>query len=172
MEDSPAHSIGEFPGDKQVRYNEGIFVGYRYFSTYNIKPQFVFGHGLSYTTFKYDDIKVDISEENEELNAKVTFKVSNTGNKEGSEVVQLYINDYESSLKRPALELKGFEKISLLPGEEKEVIINLNKKSFAFYSEDENSWIVEPGKFNILVGASCTDIRLRDFINVQSKYKF
>lgn len=172
LEDSPAHSIGEFPGDKQVRYNEGIFVGYRYFSTYNIKPQFVFGHGLSYTTFKYDDIKVDISEENEELNAKVTFKVSNTGNKEGSEVVQLYINDYESSLKRPALELKGFEKISLLPGEEKEVIINLNKKSFAFYSEDEKSWIVEPGKFNILVGASCTDIRLRDFINVQSKYKF
>ncbi|WP_302579471.1 beta-glucosidase [Clostridium saudiense] len=172
LEDSPAHSIGEFPGKAQVRYDEGIFVGYRYFSTYDVEPQFVFGHGLSYTEFRYNDIKVNLAEENEKINATVKFKVTNIGEKEGAEVAQVYVNDVESSVKRPVIELKGFEKVRLMPGESKEVTINLDKKSFAFYSDEENSWIVEDGKFNILIGSSSTDIRLEESINIKSKYKF
>ena len=172
LEDSPAHSIGEFPGKAQVRYDEGIFVGYRYFSTYDVEPQFVFGHGLSYTEFRYNDIKVNLTEENEKINATVKFKVTNIGEKEGAEVAQVYVNDVESSVKRPVIELRGFEKVRLMPGESKEVTINLDKKSFAFYSDEENSWIVEDGKFNILIGSSSTDIRLEESINIKSKYKF
>ena len=172
LEDSPAHSIGEFPGKAQVRYDEGIFVGYRYFSTYDVEPQFVFGHGLSYTEFRYNDIKVNLTEENEKINATVKFKVTNIGEKEGAEVAQVYVNDVESSVKRPVIELKGFEKVRLMPGESKEVTINLDKKSFAFYSDEENSWIVEDGKFNILIGSSSTDIRLEESTNIKSKYKF
>lgn len=172
LEDSPAHSIGEFPGKAQVRYDEGIFVGYRYFSTYDVEPQFVFGHGLSYAEFRYNDIKVNLTEENEKINATVKFKVTNIGEKEGAEVAQVYVNDVESSVKRPVIELKGFEKVRLMPCESKEVTINLDKKSFAFYSDEENSWIVEDGKFNILIGSSSTDIRLEESINIKSKYKF
>lgn len=172
LEDSPAHSIGEFPGGKQVRYDEGIFVGYRYFVSNDVEPQFAFGHGLSYTKFKYDDIKVSINEEKDEVSVKVSFKLTNTGDRKGAEIAQLYINDVESSLKRPILELKGFEKVSLLPGESKEITINLDKKSFAFYSEDEKSWIVEPGKFNILVGTSCAKINLEKIVDIKTKYKF
>ena len=98
LEDSPAHSIGEFPGKAQVRYDEGIFVGYRYFSTYDVEPQFVFGHGLSYAEFRYNDIKVNLTEENEKINATVKFKVTNIGEKEGAEVAQVYVNDVESSV--------------------------------------------------------------------------
>lgn len=172
LEDSPAHSIGEFPGEAQVRYDEGIFVGYRYFSTYDVEPQFVFGHGLSYTQFQYDDIKVNLTEENEKINATVKFKITNIGEKEGAEVAQVYVNDVESSVKRPVIELKGFEKVKLMPGESKEVIVKLDKKSFAFYSDEENAWIVEEGKFNILIGSSSSDIRLEEAINIKSKYKF
>ena len=172
LEDSPAHSIGEFPGEAQVRYDEGIFVGYRYFSTYDVEPQFVFGHGLSYTKFQYDDIEVNLTEENDEINATVKFKVTNIGEKEGAEVAQIYVNDVECSEKRPLIELKGFEKIRLLPGESKEVTVKLDKKSFAFYSDEENSWVVEEGKFNILIGSSSSDIKLEESINIKSKYKF
>ena len=172
LEDSPAHSIGEFPGSEQVRYDEGIFVGYRYFASYDVEPQFVFGHGLSYTEFKYEDISIDIVEEDNEINAKVSFKLTNIGDKKGSEIAQLYVSDVKSSLKRPALELKGFEKIYLLSGESKKVTIDLNKKAFAFYSEEEKAWIVEPGEFNILIGASCVKINLEKGININKKYKF
>lgn len=172
LEDSPAHSIGEFPGGEKVRYDEGIFVGYRHFASNNVEPQFAFGHGLSYTEFKYDDIRVNVIEENDEINTEVSFKLTNIGNRKGSEIAQLYVNDVEASLKRPTLELKGFEKISLLPGESKIINIRLDKKAFAFYSEDEKSWIVEPGDFNILIGSSCIKINLEECINIKSKYKF
>ena len=172
LEDSPAHSIGEFPGGKQVRYDEGIFVGYRHFVSNNVEPQFAFGHGLSYTEFKYDDIRVNLIEENDEINAEISFNLTNIGNRKGAEIAQLYVNDVEASLKRPNLELKGFEKVSLLTGESKKVTIKLDKKAFAFYSESEKSWIVEPGKFNIFVGSSCIKINLEESINIKSKYKF
>lgn len=172
LEDSPAHCLGEFPGKEKVRYDEDIFVGYRYFSTYDVEPLFAFGHGLSYTTFKYNDLKVEVNELEDDVNIKVSLKLTNTGEVSGSEVVQVYINDEKSSVKRPNIELKGFEKIHLNPKETKIVNINLNKKDFAFYNEDKNAWTLESGKFNILVGSSSDNILLKESINLEKDYKF
>lgn len=172
LEDSPAHCLGEFPGGDKVRYDEDIFVGYRYFSSYNVEPLFAFGHGLSYTTFKYNDLKVEVKELDDDVNIKVSLKLTNTGEVSGAEVVQVYINDEEASVKRPNMELKGFEKINLNPKETKTVNINLNKKDFAFYNEEQKAWILESGKFNILVGSSSDNILLKESISLEKEYKF
>lgn len=172
LEDSPAHSLGEFPGTDKVRYDEDIFVGYRYFSSYNVKPLFAFGHGLSYTNFKYDDLNVEVNELEDDVNVTVSLKLTNVGEVAGAEVVQVYINDEEASVKRPNIELKGFEKIHLDPKESKIVKINLNKKDFAFYNEEQKAWTLESGKFNILVGSSSDNILLKENINLEKDYKF
>lgn len=172
LEDSPAHCLGEFPGTDKVRYDEGIFVGYRYFETYNIEPTFAFGHGLSYTSFAYDNLKVTVNEEENNIEVNVSIDVTNTGEVKGAEVVQVYVNDVQASEERPVIELKGFEKISLEPKETKQVNITLNKNAFAFYKEAINSWIVEKGEFNILVGSSSKDIRVKKSIEIKNQYKF
>ena len=172
LEDCPAHKIGEFPGGKKVKYSEGVFVGYRYFSSYDIEPLFCFGHGLSYTTFKYEDLKVSVVENEEDINLSLIFKISNCGQKAGGEVVQIYINDVEASVKRPKIELKGFSKILLEANESKEVQIKLDKKALAYYSIEESKWIAESGKFNILVGSSSNDIKLKYELYMKSTYKF
>lgn len=172
LEDSPAHSLGEFPGGEKVRYDEDIFVGYRYFSTYDVKPLFAFGHGLSYTEFKYDNLKVEINEIENDIDVTVALELTNVGKAKGSEVVQLYINDVEATLKRPNMELKGFEKIKLEVNETKTVKIHLNKKDFAFYNEEKKAWTVESGRFNILVGSSSENILLKEEINLERDYEF
>ena len=172
LEDSPAHCLGEFPGGEKVRYDEDIFVGYRYFSSYNVKPLFAFGHGLSYTNFKYDDLKVEVNELKDDVNVTISLKLTNVGEVAGSEVVQVYINDEEASVKRPNIELKGFEKIYLDSKETKIVKISLNKKDFAFYNEEQKAWTLESGKFNILVGSSSDNILLKENINLEKNYKF
>ncbi|BCZ44163.1 glycosyl hydrolase [Clostridium gelidum] len=172
LEDSPAHKIGEFPGSETVKYTEGIYVGYRYFSSYDVEPLFCFGHGLSYTEFKYDDLNISINEELENIDISVKFEVTNVGDKTGLEVTQLYVSDLEASVERPKIELKGFDKVYLEAGETKEVEIKLDKKAFAFYCVDDKKWTVEEGKFEILIGSSSNDIRLQSEINVGSSYKF
>lgn len=172
LEDSPAHSLGEFPGGEKVRYDEDIFVGYRYFSTYDVKPLFAFGHGLSYTDFKYDNLKVEVNELENDIDVTVSLELTNVGKMKGSEVVELYINDVESTLKRPNIELKGFEKINLEVNETKTVKIHLNKKDFAFYNEEKKAWTVESGRFNILVGSSSDNILLKEEINLERDYEF
>lgn len=172
LEDSPAHSLGEFPGDKKVRYDEDVFVGYRYFSSFHVKPLFAFGHGLSYTDFKYDNLKIEVNELENDINVAVSLEVTNTGKLPGAEVVELYINDVEASVRRPAIELKGFEKIHLDVNETKTVKINLNKKDFAFYNEKNKNWIVESGRFNILVGSSSDNILLKEELNIERDYEF
>lgn len=172
LEDSPAHYLGEFPGGEKVRYDEDIFVGYRYFSSYDVKPLFSFGHGLSYTNFKYDDLKIELNELDDDVNVTVSLKLTNVGEVAGSEIVQLYINDVEASVKRPNIELKGFEKIHLEPKETKIVKFNLNKKDFAFYNEEIKSWTLESGKFNILVGSSSYNISLIEEVNLEKDYQF
>lgn len=172
LEDSPAHKIGEFPGGKTVKYTEGIFVGYRYFSSYDVKPLFCFGHGLSYTDFKYEALDILINEVPEDTDISVKFKVTNAGDKDGAEVPQIYVRDLEASVERPKLELKGFDKVYLKAYETKEVEIKLNKKSLAFYSVEDKKWTVEPGTFEIFVGSSSEDIRLRKKFNLNSSYKF
>jgi len=172
LEDSPAHKLGEFPGGETINYGEGIFVGYRYFSTYDVNPLFAFGHGLSYTEFKYDDLEISTNEKSDDIDILVKFKVTNVGEVDGAEVPQVYVSDIEASVERPKIELKGFNKINLKAGETREVEIKLNKKALAFYNLEDKKWTVEPGKFNILVGSSAQDIRLEKDINVASNYKF
>lgn len=160
LTDNSAHAMGEFPGTKQeVRYNEGILVGYRWHDTKKIKPLFSFGHGLSYTTFEYGKATADKKEMT--ANDKITFNVSvkNTGAREGSEVVQLYISDLKSSVLRPTKELKGFEKIKLNPGEEKTVSFTIDKEALSYFDADKHEWVAEPGDFEAVIGASSTDIR-------------
>jgi len=159
LEDNGAHALGDFPGDKEVHYNEGIFVGYRWADKQNVKPLFSFGHGLSYTTFEYGKATADKTAM--ASSDKITFsvKVKNTGKREGSEVVQLYITDVKSSLPRPIKELKGFEKVALKAGEEKTVTFTIDKTALSFFDDKKHDWVAEPGDFEALIGASSADIK-------------
>lgn len=156
LEDSPAHKLGDFPGKDLVEvYREDIFVGYRYFDTYQVPTQFSFGHGLSYSQFEYSGLTVTASDNS----AKVKVTITNKGIRAGAEVVQLYVNDAEASLKRPEKELKAFQKVFLAPNETKELEFVLDESAFRFFDEGKMQWVVEPGDFNILVGSSSSDIR-------------
>jgi beta-glucosidase len=160
LEDNGAIALGEYPGKNgQVTYNEGIFVGYRWNEKQKIKPLFSFGHGLSYTTFEYGKATSDKKEIDD--SDKITFAVSikNTGSREGSDIVQLYISDLKSSLPRPVKELKGFEKVSLKAGEEKVVSLTIDKAALSYFDPDKHSWVAEPGDFEASIGSSSSDIR-------------
>ena len=152
FEDSPAAS--NYPGENlKVNYAEGIYVGYRYFDTKNVEPQFPFGFGLSYTTFEYSDLKV--------ASDSVQLKIRNTGTREGAEIVQLYVHDGHSKIDRPLRELKGFQRVELKAGETKFVNFLLDPAAFSYWSPEKKGWMAEPGKFEIQLGASSRDIRLR-----------
>ncbi|MGL6104612.1 glycoside hydrolase family 3 C-terminal domain-containing protein [Romboutsia sp.] len=158
-----------FPGDiDKVEYKEGVFVGYRYYDTKEIDVLFPFGHGLSYTNFEYSDLKVSNTEINDNEKMTVSLKVKNTGKVYGKEVVQLYVSDVESKISRPSKELKGFEKVSLNPGEEKEISFELDKRSFAYYNVNIKDWHVETGEFEILIGKSSKEIILKESVTVNS----
>ncbi len=162
LEDSPAHNLGEYPGNKEgtVVYHDDIYVGYRYFDTFDVNPLFCFGHGLSYTTFRYSDLKLSdpVMKINDAL--EVYCNITNTGTHAGKEIVQLYISDEHSPVKRPRKELKGFEKIHLKPGEQKEIRFIILPEHLSFYDEHQKQWKAEPGKFKIMIGSSSADIRL------------
>ena len=166
LSDTPVARFGEFPGGDTVRYNEGIYVGYRYYDTYDVEPLFCFGHGLSYTEFAYSDLRIEADKQTGKAAAKVSCTVKNIGTLAGAETVQLYVSDKESSVPRPSKELKGFRKIFLQPGESKEVSFTLNEKDFSFYSTEEALWKWEAGKFELLFGSSSRDIRLRGNVTV------
>jgi len=151
----------QYPGVNGLgRYSEGIFVGYRHFDKDNIAPQFAFGHGLSYTTFEYSNIKLSRGRIRPGESVVVEAQVRNTGRREGAEVVQLYVQDVKASVARPVKELKGFEKVMLRPGQMKVVRMNLDARSMAFYDPGRKQWVVEAGQFKILVGSSSRDVRL------------
>jgi len=158
LQDSPAHAMGAYPGDKNLNeeYKEGILVGYRYFDTKKIEPMFAFGHGLSYTSFGYENMNV--VKGNKEATVKLT--VRNTGKVDGAEVVQIYVKDEKSSLERPEKELKGFTKVFLKAGESKELEFTLHEDAFQYYDEAKKQFVLEPGKFIITAGSSSRDIRL------------
>ncbi|MFW5820186.1 MAG: glycoside hydrolase family 3 C-terminal domain-containing protein, partial [Bacteroidota bacterium] len=147
--------------DLNLVYNERIFVGYRHYDKHKIKPLFPFGHGLSYTDFKYDNINTKTASDGLE----VSFSLTNIGKHAGSEICQLYLQDLKSSLERPKKELKGFDKVFLEPGETKKVTIRVNKEELAFFHKDKKHWIIEPGRFNVMVGSSSRDLRLKDSFN-------
>ena len=170
LSDNP--SFLNFPGDDEtVHYNEGIFVGYRYYDYKDMDVLFPFGHGLSYTTFSYSDLKLYAKNITDRDSLTLSVTVRNTGHVAGREVVQLYVRDCESSVVRPVKELKGFEKIELAPGESKVIVFTLDKRAFAFYSEKTHDWFVESGNFEIMIGSSSRDIKLSSMIHVESSDK-
>ena len=167
LEDNP--SFLNFPGeDGIVPYREGIYIGYRYYDRKKMPVLFPFGHGLSYTTFAYGDLKLDRTELADTDTLTVTCRVKNTGTRAGKEVVQLYVRDCESSVGRPVRELKGFEKVALQPGEEKTVTFVLDRRSWAYYEPKVHDWFVESGRFAVEIGSSSRDIRLSGEVNVTS----
>ena len=166
LEDTPSYL--NFPGvDGIVNYREDIFIGYRYYDKKKMKVQYPFGHGLSYTSFSYSDLKTDKITITDKETLHVSCKIKNTGTCAGKEIVQLYVKDVESSVERPVRELKGFAKIYLNPGEEKEVEFTLDKRSFSYYETLISDWFVESGEFVIEIGASSRDIRLSQSIQVE-----
>jgi beta-glucosidase len=161
LSDSPAHALGNYPGTNgTVTYAEGLLVGYRWFDTKNLDPQFPFGSGLSYTTFKYSDLKLNPAAGTNQI-ATAQFELENTGSADGAEVAQLYVHEDNPRLPRPAKELKGFKKVFLKIGEKQTVSIALDQSAFAYYHDKEKSWITENDSFEILIGSSSRDIRLR-----------
>ena len=162
LDDNAAQSFGKesYPGvGANETYKEDILVGYRWFDTKKIAPLFSFGHGLSYTTFEYGKITTDKTSYTGSETVKLTFSIKNTGKVKGAEAAQVYISDVKSTVLRPIKELKAFSKVMIEPGESKQVVIKLQVKDWAFFSDKTQTWVIEPGKFSILVGASSGDIR-------------
>lgn len=167
LQDTPAYL--NFPGEQgESLYGERFYVGYRYFEARDIAPLFPFGHGLSYTTFDYESLKVSSHRITDREEVVVTATIANTGAVAGKEIVQLYVSDPVSSLQRPPKELKGFAKLSLAPGERQEVRFTLDGRAFSFYDPSRSRWVAESGDFELAVGASSADIRLTERIELQS----
>ncbi len=167
LEDNSSYNY--FPGTSvSVEYREGVYVGYKYYDTAKKDVAFPFGFGLSYTTFEYSDIKVSADNINETDTLTVSFKIKNTGDVDGKEIAQVYVSDVESTIYRPAKELRAFKKVFVKAGEEVEVSIDLDKRAFAYYNVNLGDWHVESGEFKILVGASSRDIKLEASVNVES----
>ena len=166
LEDVPAHKLGQYPGDSvNVYYNDDIYVGYRYYDTYKVDPLYPFGHGLSYTSFQYENLQV----RNTPDGATATFTIKNTGKVAGAEVAQVYVRPNKSVLPRPEKELKGFEKVYLKPGEQKTVTVTLNGDAFQYYNDIEQKWVKEPGTYDILVGSSSRLIRFTGKVTLDAK---
>jgi beta-glucosidase len=144
-----------------INYAEGIYTGYRWYDTKAIEPLFPFGYGLSYTTFEYSGLSVE-NKLDEKGTVKVNLRIKNTGKVRGAEVVQLYVHDTESSVDRPLKELKGFKRVDLEPGKETPVEITLSKEAFMFWDEKSKGWKIEKGDFELLIGSSSRDIRLKE----------
>jgi beta-glucosidase len=162
-EDNPA--FANYPGKNlEVNYAEGIYVGYRYYDTKNVEPQFPFGFGLSYTKFEYSGLQVlqavthsgTIQYEHE----LISVKVKNIGSRDGAEVVELYVHDGHSKIDRPIHELKGFQRVDLMAGETKTVEFSLDRTAFSYWNPETKAWQADPGAFEIQVGSSSRDIRL------------
>ncbi len=169
LEDNAAH--GNYPGGNgRVRYGEGIFAGYRHHDTKHIPPLFPFGFGLSYTSFAYGNLRLSAEALQPEDTLTVTLDVTNTGQRAGQEVVQLYVRDEQSSLPRPEKELKGFLKVELAPGETKTVTLTLGMRALAYFDDARAAWVAEAGRFEVLVGSSSRDIRARAAFTLQREW--
>jgi beta-glucosidase len=197
FKDNPAYSYypASDPAGTYVVYGEGIFVGYRGYEKKGVQPQFPFGFGLSYTTFAYSDLDIEPAAKKEDDReqrgdreehglpkaefkerdgedhdlVKVSFTVTNTGNRAGAEIAELYVGEKNLTVPRPIKELKGFKKVFLQPGDSRRITLELDQRSFAFFDTTKQLWVAEPGIYNILVGASSQDIRLNGQFKLQSE---
>ena len=165
-EDGPIKTERQYPGIKepgdqywQTHYDEGVYVGYRWYDTKEIPVQFPFGHGLSYTTFEYSNAKAAKPSMTASGTLKVSVDVANTGDYDGAEIVQLYVADLEASVDRPAKELKGFEKVFLKAGEKKTVTFEIDAEDLSYFDVGKHEWVAEPGEFQALFARSAGDVR-------------
>ncbi len=159
IEDSPAHALGVYTCGTDVKYEEGIYVGYRWFDTRGVKPLFAFGHGLSYTEFEYSGFKASPSV-SADGTLKASVKVKNVGQREGKEVVQIYVGEHNPVLDRPVKELKAFDKVSLAPGESKTVSFEIPVSSLAYFNEEKHEWVLDPAHdFTVYFAAASDDVR-------------
>ena len=150
-----------------MHYDEGVFVGYRWYESRGLEPLYYFGSGLSYATFEYSDLKLSHASLPKGGQLTVEFDVKNTGHSTGAEIAQLYVQDVESSVPRPQKELKGFRKVFLMPGAEERVRITLSERDFSFWDVKRNGWCAEPGEFKVLVGGSSKDVRLKARVTIE-----
>jgi beta-glucosidase len=192
LQDNPAYASLPAPGapntidpahpvSTTIKYSEGLFVGYRGFEKLGIQPQYPFGYGLSYTTFRYSDLDVDpivLKQEDQHLTKanwtehqgdeegliRVSFRITNTGDRAGAETAELYVAPVNPPVVRPIKELKGFTKVYLAPGESRKVTINLDRRSLAYYDVLAHAWNAARGVYRILVGPSSQDIRLHGVV--------
>ena len=165
-EDGPIKTERQYPGIKeegdqfwQTHYDEGVYVGYRWYDSKGVPAQFPFGHGLSYTTFEYSNAKAAKSVMKADGTLKVSVDVVNTGDRDGAEIVQLYIADTEASVDRPSKELKGFEKVYLKAGEKKTVTFEIDAEDLSYFDADKHEWVAEPGEFHALFARSSGDVK-------------
>lgn len=157
--DCSAHHIGEFPGDDVVRYKEGIFVGYRYYDTFQKPVQYPFGYGLSYTSFALSNLQVKEADKiNQKQQWNITLDIENTGAYPGAETVQIYVGCESKKVERSAKELKAFQKVFLQPGEKKEITLSISEDAFRYYDTERMEFVVEPASYQIMVGTSVSDI--------------
>lgn len=167
LADNPSYF--NFPGDgDRVEYREGLYVGYRYYDKKQMEVLFPFGHGLSYTRFKYRTIKLDKQEMRDTDQLKVTVRLCNAGAVIGKEAIQVYVASAHEGISRPEKELKEFLKVELWPGEERDVSFTLDRRAFAYYNTDLGDWYVEEGDYDILIGRSSRDIALRARVTVHA----
>ena len=171
LEDNPAYL--NFPGENgRVYYGEGLFVGYRYYDKKKIAPLFPFGFGLSYTTFDYGPLSLSAQEISPDDTLQVSVEITNTGQRTGKEVVQLYVRDQQARLQRPEKELKAFAKVQLEPGERKMVTLSIACDALAYYDDLAHEWVAEAGEFEVIVGASSQDIRANAAFTLTATSRF
>jgi beta-glucosidase len=167
LQDNPSYL--NFPGEAgHVRYGEGVFVGYRGYDKADLDVSYPFGHGLSYTTFSYTDLHITVagSVATGDLSITITCMITNAGDRRGQEVIQLYVSDPVAAVARPIRELKGFVKLDLEPGESATAKFQLSAKDLSYWSVTDHSWCLEPGRFDIAVGASSRDLRLVSTLDI------
>ena len=168
-EDNPTFANYYPEGDsKKVEYKEGIFVGYRGYEKNKVKPLFPFGYGLSYTTFKFANLKIDQSDASGEVHAVASFDLTNTGERKGAEVAQLYVTEDHPKVPRPEHELKGFQRVELAPGETKHMEIPLDARSFSYYDVSAKKWAIGSSKFTVSIGDSVESLPLKTGINLKT----
>jgi Beta-glucosidase-related glycosidases len=168
--DSPDKKLGEKPDEKTVRYAEGVFVGYRYYDSYAVEPMFCFGHGLSYTAFTYGAAEKEIAYSENDLKLTLSAEITNSGDADGAEVVQLYVAPKSGAIKRPAQELRAYKKVFLKRGETARVAFCLDKTAFSYYDEAEKRWVCEKGDYELRLSASSRDIRRACAVTVEKTF--
>jgi beta-glucosidase len=172
LADSPAHAAGlarQFPGEGgKVHYDEGLFVGYRWNDAKKVEPLWAFGHGLGYTRFEYAGLKVALGAEADGPTATLSLELTNTGDRAGAEVVQVYVRPVKPPVERPDRELKAFTKVTLEPGKTSTVALTLGPRAFAYYAADAKAWRIAEGRYELLVGASARDIRVTARVDVKA----